>query len=64
MYLGKIVELADMMNFNNPYILYKGSFISHTDSDPEYKKERIILKGDVPNRLIRRAAPFIPLPYG
>jgi oligopeptide/dipeptide ABC transporter ATP-binding protein len=51
MYLGKIVELADTQGlFNNPKHPYTKALISAVPiSHPDEKKERIILKGDVPS---------------
>lgn len=51
MYLGKIVEVADTEDlFANPKHPYTKALISAVPiSDPNEKKERIILKGDVPS---------------
>jgi peptide/nickel transport system ATP-binding protein len=49
MYVGKIVELADTDElFGDPRHPYTEALLSAVPKpDPEYKKERIILKGDV-----------------
>ncbi len=49
MYVGKIVELADTDDlFSDPRHPYTEALLSAVPKpDPEYKKERIILKGDV-----------------
>lgn len=51
MYLGKIVEIADKYElYKNPLHPYTESLLSSLLSpDPNYKKERIILEGDVPS---------------
>ena len=51
MYLGKIVEIADKKEFFNDTLHpYAQALISAVPvPNPDYKKERIILKGDVPS---------------
>jgi oligopeptide/dipeptide ABC transporter ATP-binding protein len=51
MYLGKVVEIADKKElFDNTMHPYTQALISAVPvPNPDYKKERIILKGDVPS---------------
>ncbi|WP_107943630.1 dipeptide ABC transporter ATP-binding protein [Metasolibacillus sp. FSL H7-0170] len=51
MYLGKIVEIADKVSlFENPQHPYTKALLSAIPvPDPDAKKERVILKGDVPS---------------
>ncbi|BBE29986.1 peptide ABC transporter ATP-binding protein [Tepiditoga spiralis] len=53
MYLGKIAELTSKEElFDNPLHPYTVSLMSAIPMpDPEYKKERVILQGDVPSPL-------------
>lgn len=51
MYLGKVVELSNTAElFDTPYHPYTKALLSAIPSlDPDEKKERIILQGDVPS---------------
>jgi oligopeptide/dipeptide ABC transporter ATP-binding protein len=51
MYLGKVAEIADAEElYQNPKHPYTRALLSAIPMpDPDYKKERIILKGDVPS---------------
>ncbi|MBM7539930.1 ABC transporter ATP-binding protein [Amphibacillus cookii] len=53
MYLGKIVEIGDTTSiFDNPQHPYTKALLSAIpvpDPEPEHKKERVILQGDVPS---------------
>ncbi|MCD6107319.1 MAG: ATP-binding cassette domain-containing protein, partial [Caldisericaceae bacterium] len=51
MYLGKLMEITDTMElFNNPLHPYTQALVSAIPiPDPEIKKERIILAGDIPS---------------
>ena len=63
MYLGKIVETAPKKElFNNPKHPYTQALLSAIPvSNPNYKKKRIILKGDVPSSVnMPSGCPFHP----
>ena len=63
MYLGKIVEYADTTSlFDNPLHPYTMALMSAVPiPDPKVRKERIILKGDVPSASnIPSGCPFHP----
>ncbi|MCA0970780.1 dipeptide ABC transporter ATP-binding protein [Halobacillus litoralis] len=51
MYLGKLVELSDTDSiFNEPAHPYTAALLSTVpEADPEARKERIVLKGEVPS---------------
>ena len=51
MYLGRVVEIADKKQiYENPVHPYTKALLSAIPMpDPEVKRERIILQGDVPN---------------
>lgn len=53
MYLGKLVELSECdMLFTNPMHPYTRALLSAIPiPDPEVKKQRIILEGDIPNAI-------------
>ena len=53
MYLGRIVELApDDMLYNDPIHPYSKALLSAIPiPDPDIKKQKIILKGDIPSPL-------------
>ncbi len=63
MYLGKIVEVAKKKTlFSNPLHPYTQSLISAIPiPDPNYRKKRIILKGDIPSSVnMPSGCPFHP----
>ncbi len=48
MYLGKTWKRGNERAFQDPRIRIRSSAVRRADSDPESKRERILLKGDVP----------------